>query len=127
MKTKTFLIGIIFLIAVACEKEQNFDYNMYLGSWQATHDTTEYTISIQNVSPLTTVYCTNNNEWLPVFSSKEFERLYLEYQYKRQAKYDYCSIELVLLKHNKIAMLIMVVPSTIPTKLYEISLILEKQ
>ena len=127
MKTKIFLIGFVFLIAMGCEKEKIYDYNLYTGFWQTIHDSTTYIMLIQSIDPLLISYNVDGKEWDCVSSYKDFGRLYASYANETLMGIEYCDIELICLKYNKMAGLVMMVPSTIPTNLYEISLVFEKQ
>lgn len=124
---KKLLIGLIFLIAVSCEKAEVYDYNLYAGSWLAIDDTITYEISIQNTNPLLINYNIDGQGWNCTDRYKDFGRLYGNYSNQTQTGTEYCDIELVCLKYNKIACLMMFVSSTVPTDLYEINLIFTKQ
>lgn len=63
MKTKIFLIGFVFLIAMGCEKEKIYDYNLYTGFWQTIHDSTTYIMLIQSIDPLLISYNVDGKEW----------------------------------------------------------------
>ena len=124
---KTLLIGLIFLIAVSCEKAEVYDYDLYTGSWLAIDNAITYEISIQDVNPLLINYNVDGQEWNCTDLYKDFGRLYGSYSNQTPDGTEYCDIELVCLKYNKMACLIMFVSSTIPTDLYETNLIFTKQ
>ena len=112
---------------ICCEKKEVYDYNSYIGSWQTIYNSYTHIIFIQSIDPLLIHYNIAGQEWYCTDSHKEFGRLYASYANEALMGIEYCDIELICLKYNKMVGLVMMIPSTIPTNLYEINLVFKKQ
>ena len=127
MKAKILLIGIILFAIISCEKEIDYDYSMYKGYWKAEYGSATYTISIQSIDPLLIDYSIEEYNWTSKNAYKNFGRLYCSYEKSTEDGTEYCDVELICLKYNKMIGLLFIVSATIPTNLSEITLIFEKQ